>query len=171
LPSGTITSTASATTTTTTISSTSSTVSSSSALPTATSTAALNTIAKAAGQLYFGSATDNPELTDTAYVKTLSDTTLFGQITPGNSMKWDATEPTRGTFQFTQGDVVANLAKANGQLLRGHACVWHQQLPNWVTSGNFNATELTSIIATHCSTVVSHYKGQAYAWDVVNGAF
>ena len=31
----------------------------------------------------------------------------------------DATEPQRGTFTFTNGDVVANLAKANGQLLRG----------------------------------------------------
>jgi hypothetical protein len=34
------------------------------------------------------SATDNPELTDAAYVALLSDNTLFGQITPGNSMKW-----------------------------------------------------------------------------------
>jgi hypothetical protein len=33
------------------------------------------------------SATDNPELTD-ADVATLSDNTLFSQLTPGNSMKW-----------------------------------------------------------------------------------
>jgi hypothetical protein len=33
------------------------------------------------------SATDNPELTD-ADVATLSDNTLFGQLTPENSMKW-----------------------------------------------------------------------------------
>ena len=31
----------------------------------------------------------------------------------------DATEPSRGTFTFTNGDVVANLAKKNGQILRG----------------------------------------------------
>lgn len=34
-------------------------------------------------------------------------------------MKWDATEPQQGTFTFAGGDVVANLAKTNGQLLRG----------------------------------------------------
>lgn len=50
--------------------------------------AQLNQIATGAGKLYFGSATDNPELTDTAYVAILSDFTEFGQITPGNSMKW-----------------------------------------------------------------------------------
>lgn len=31
----------------------------------------------------------------------------------------DATEPSRGTFTFTNGDAIANLAKKNGQLLRG----------------------------------------------------
>jgi hypothetical protein len=81
------------------------------ALPTGTSTVKSNTVAKSLGKkLYFGryvvilcciifwklsilillgvSATDNPELTDAAYVATLSDNTLFGQLTPGNSMKW-----------------------------------------------------------------------------------
>lgn len=42
----------------------------------------------------------------------------------------------------------------------GHNCVWHQQLPSWVTAGNFNAQQLTQIIQNHCGTVVGHYKGQ-----------
>lgn len=42
----------------------------------------------------------------------------------------------------------------------GHNCVWHNQLPSWVTAGNFNAATLTSIIQTHCGTLISHYKGQ-----------
>ncbi|KAJ6506232.1 endo-1,4-B-xylanase A [Mycena vitilis] len=147
-------------------------VTSAASLPTGTSTAKSNTVAKSlGGKLYFGSATDNPELTDTAYVATLSDNTLFGQITPGNSMKWDATEPSRGTFTFTNGDVIAALAKKNGQLLRGHNCVWYNQLASWVTAGGFNATTLTSILQTHCNTVVSHYAGQVYSWDVVNEPF
>lgn len=48
----------------------------------------LNVDAKAAGKKYFGSATDNPELSNTAYVNILKNTAEFGQITPGNSMKW-----------------------------------------------------------------------------------
>lgn len=50
-------------------------------------TSGLDTAAVAAGKLYFGTATDNPELTDTAYVKQLNNTDDFGQITPGNSQK------------------------------------------------------------------------------------
>jgi len=137
----------------------------------ASSATALNTLAKSKGKLYFGSATDNPELTDTAYMAILDDNTMFGQITPGNSMKWDATEPSRGDFTWTGADQIANLAKTNGQLLRGHNCVWYSQLPSWVTAGNFDAADLTSIIQTHCGTLVGRYAGQVYSWDVVNEPF
>lgn len=50
--------------------------------------AQLNDLAQAAGLLYFGSATDNGEISDSPYLAILSDTSEFGQITPGNSMKW-----------------------------------------------------------------------------------
>ncbi|KIP05291.1 glycoside hydrolase family 10 protein [Phlebiopsis gigantea 11061_1 CR5-6] len=136
-----------------------------------TSTAKLQTVAKAAGKLYFGTATDNSELTDTAYTAILDDNTMFGQITPANSMKWDATEPTQGTFTFSGGDQIASLAKTNGMLLRGHNCVWYNQLPSWVTSGTWTNSTLTAVIQNHCSTIVSHFKGQVYSWDVVNEPF
>ncbi|KJA14508.1 glycoside hydrolase family 10 protein [Hypholoma sublateritium FD-334 SS-4] len=152
-----------------TATSTSSTATSSATLPTGTSNAGIALVAKAAGKKYFGSATDNPELTDTAYVAILSNSSEFGQITPGNSMKWDATEPSQGTFTFAAGDVIADLAIGNGQLLRGHNCVWYNQLPSWVTSGNFDNATLQSIVKTHCSTVVSHYAGKI--WDVINEPF
>lgn len=45
--------------------------------------AQLNKLAKAAGKLYFGSATDNGELTDTSYVTILQDADEFGQIVSG----------------------------------------------------------------------------------------
>ena len=50
--------------------------------------AGLHALAKAAGKLYFGTATDNGELTDQAYTAILDDNSQFGQITPANSMKW-----------------------------------------------------------------------------------
>lgn len=52
-----------------------------------TNASGLNTAAVAKGKLYFGSATDNSELTDTAYLAQLSNTDDFGQITPGNAQK------------------------------------------------------------------------------------
>src|SRR6266436_3729315 len=70
----------------------------------------LDSLAKAKGR-YFGSATDNPELTDTAYTSILGSE--FGSITPGNSMKWDTTEPSQGSFSFTKGDAVVAFAKAH----------------------------------------------------------
>ncbi|KAL4243794.1 Endo-1,4-beta-xylanase A [Abortiporus biennis] len=131
----------------------------------------LNAIAKSIGKTYFGTATDNSELSDAPYTAILDNINEFGQITPANSMKWDATEPSRGQFTFTNADAIANLAKKNGQLLRGHNCVWYSQLPSWVSNGGFNAATLTSIIQTHCSTVVGRYKGSVYSWDVVNEPF
>ncbi|KAI0262787.1 glycoside hydrolase superfamily [Gloeopeniophorella convolvens] len=129
-------------------------------LPGATSCAKLNAVAQKAGKKYFGTATDNNELSDTAYVNILKDNAQFGQITPANSWKWDATEPSRGQFTFTQADQIATQAKQNGQLIRGHNCVWYNQLPSWVSNGGFNASTLSSVVSTHCSTLVGHFKGQ-----------
>ena len=91
----------------------------------------LNKLAKANGLKYFGSATDNPELTNTQYVAILSNTSNFGQITPGNTQKWAYTEPTQGTFAFAEGDVITAFAKTNGQMLRCHNLVWYNELPSW----------------------------------------
>lgn len=85
----------------------------------------LNIAAKAYGKLYFGTATDNGELDDPEYTAILSDTNEFGQITPGNSLRWDTIEPSRGSFDYTKGDVIVDLAEKNGQLLRCHTLVWY----------------------------------------------
>ncbi|KAI0128686.1 glycoside hydrolase superfamily [Xylariales sp. AK1849] len=130
----------------------------------------LNELAVAAGKKYFGTATDNGELTDANYTAILNDTTEFGQITPGNGQKWQYTEPTQNTFSFTSGDQIVDWAEANGQIVRCHTLVWYNQLPSWVSSGTWTTDELTAIIQTHISNEVGHYKGQCYSWDVVNEA-
>ncbi|KAF9446836.1 glycoside hydrolase family 10 protein, partial [Macrolepiota fuliginosa MF-IS2] len=127
--------------------------------PTSTATGGLNTAAKAAGKLFFGTAVDNGSLNDSPYRAILNDVKEFGQLTPANSMKWDATEASRGTFTFTNGDAIVDVAKANGQLVRGHTTVWHSQLPSWVSNGNFDNSTLISIVQNHVTTVVDHYKG------------
>jgi endo-1,4-beta-xylanase len=118
---------------------------------------------------YFGSATDNPELTDTAYTAFLGSE--FDQITPGNGQKWYATEPQPGVFDFTAGDEIVNLALRNKQKVRGHTLVWHSQLPDWVTERQWTAPELRAALKRHVQTVVRHYRGKVFAWDVVNEAF
>ncbi|EAW06989.1 putative endo-1,4-beta-xylanase [Aspergillus clavatus NRRL 1] len=132
--------------------------------------AGLNTAAKAKGLKYLGSATDNGELSDAPYVAQLSNTEDFGQLTPGNSMKWDATEPSQNSFSYAGGDAIVNLAQANGQLMRCHTLVWHSQLPNWVSSGTWTNATLIAAMKNHITNVMTHYKGKCYAWDVVNEA-
>jgi len=118
---------------------------------------------------YFGSATDNPELTDTAYTSLLGRE--FDMITPGNGMKWYATEPQQGVFDWTNGDQIVNLARKNHQRVRAHTLVWHSQLPSWLTSREWTAGELRAVLKNHIQQEVRHYRGKVYSWDVVNEAF
>jgi len=87
-----------------------------------------------------------------------------------HSMKWDATEGTRGKFTLTTADQTVKFAKDNGQLIRGHTCIWHSQLPSWVSQIRDKAT-LTTVIQDHVQGVMGHFKGQVYAFDVVNEIF
>lgn len=46
-------------------------------------------------------------------------------VTPGNTQKWQYTEPTQNSFSFDQADVITSLAKNNSQLLRCYTLVWY----------------------------------------------
>lgn len=126
----------------------------------------LHDLATAQGR-YFGSATDNPELPDAAYAEILGSE--FGQITPGNSMKWDTIEPVQGQFDFTKGDVITDFAQQHGQTVRGHTLVWHSQLPGWV--GSLPSAQVETAMTDHITAEATHYRGEVVAWDVVNEPF
>ena len=115
---------------------------------------------------YFGDAVDNNEITDSAYRPHIA--AEFSQLTPGNAMKWDALQPNPGQFSYSRGDAIVDLAEQNGQTVRGHTLVWHNQTPGWVQ--NLDAAALRTALRTHISNVMTHYRGQLYAWDVVNEA-
>ncbi len=109
---------------------------------------------------------DNKEI---AYAATLG--WEFSQIEAENVMKFDAIHPGQSTYNFGPSDTIVNFAAAVGQVVRGHTLVWHNQIPNWVTKGNFNSTSLSGVLQDHINTVVGHYARRVYAWDVVNEAF
>jgi endo-1,4-beta-xylanase len=129
----------------------------------------LGALARRAG-IRFGTAVDSTALAgEPAYTAVVAQ--QFSSVTPENVMKWDTVEPVRGTYDYTQADQLVAFAKAHGQLVRGHNLVWHNQLPSWLTSGDFTAAQLKDILHRHITDEVSHFKGRIWQWDVVNEAF
>ena len=94
----------------------------------------------------------------------------FNICVPENAYKMASLRPSRDTFDFKAADKLAAFAQANNLKLRGHALVWHQQIPKWLTDGQWTRDEALAIMKDHITTVLQHFKGKVYAWDVVNEA-
>jgi endo-1,4-beta-xylanase len=94
----------------------------------------------------------------------------FNVIVAENAFKWDAVHPARTTFNFTDTDALVDFAEANHMRVRGHTLVWHNQLPAWLTNGNFTREEAIEILREHIQTFVGRYRGRIWSWDVVNEA-
>jgi endo-1,4-beta-xylanase len=92
----------------------------------------------------------------------------FSYVTAEWEMKWEVHEPTPGNFDFTRGDAIVDFALARGQQVKGHALLWHQQLPGWVET--LSPPELRIAMNAHIREVAGHYAGRVVAWDVVNEA-
>jgi endo-1,4-beta-xylanase len=127
----------------------------------------LKTLAQAAGGRYFGSDMTGNLLSQSTVTQLQAQ--QFNMVTPGNEMKWDTTEPSNGTFNFSPGDQIVSYAKSNGEQVRCHNLVWHSQLPSWVSS--LPSNQVQSAMETHVTTEATHFKGNCYAWDVVNEPF
>lgn len=91
-----------------------------------------------------------------------------------NEMKIDALQPNQGQFEWYNADLLVNLAQSKNMRMRGHTLVWHQQVPGWISSDgkkndkNWTRQEALDIMKTHITTVMKHFKGKVYEWDVVN---
>jgi endo-1,4-beta-xylanase len=116
---------------------------------------------------YFGTALTQSNLGDPTLTAVAA--AQFDMVTPGNEMKWDTTEPANGSYSFGAGDAIVAFATSHSQRVRGHNLVWHSQLPSWVSSLPLN--QVQAAMESHITTEATHYKGQVYAWDVVNEPF
>ena len=123
--------------------------------------------------LRIGTAVTPFELDNAAYTKITAE--QFSSVTPGNEMKWQVVEPTRGTYDWSAADRLVAFARAHGQLVRGHTLAWHNQLPTWLTSGvadgSIDNTELRALLRKHVTDEVTHFKGSIWQWDVANEFF
>ncbi|WP_336207050.1 endo-1,4-beta-xylanase [Nonomuraea sp. LPB2021202275-12-8] len=119
------------------------------------------------GGRYFGAAVAAGRLGDSTYVSILNRE--FNSVTAENEMKWDATEPSQNRFTYTNGDRIANHAIGRGMKIRGHALLWHAQMPGWAQT--LSGATLRSAMINHVTQVATYYRGKIHSWDVVNEAF
>ncbi|MFD0693673.1 endo-1,4-beta-xylanase [Paenibacillus sp. GCM10027628] len=98
----------------------------------------------------------------------------YNSITAENQMKFGEIHPEEDRYAFEAADEIMDFAVRNGIAVRGHTLVWHNQTSDWVfesPSGGPPGRELLlSRMKQHIYTVAGRYKGQVYAWDVVNEA-
>jgi endo-1,4-beta-xylanase len=118
--------------------------------------------------LLVGTAVRPPQLSEAAYASTLARE--FNMVEAEDAMKWWVLRPDRATYDFRQGDEVVRFAKAHQMKVRGHCLVWGRYNPDWLTRGHFTPRQLSRLLREHITRVMKHYRGQVFAWDVVNEA-
>lgn len=103
---------------------------------------------------------------EAAYFATLARE--FNMVEPEDAMKWWTLRHDPAKFDFREGDEVVRFAQAHDMKVRGHCLVWDHNNPDWLTQGHFTPVELSHLLQEHIATVMKHYAGQVFAWDVVN---
>lgn len=95
----------------------------------------------------------------------------YNSITAENVMKFGGLHPSENTYFWTDADYLVDYAAANGKRVHGHTLNWYTSLPAWVTNYVGDSAAWENLLKTHIQTVVTHFKGKATSWDVVNEAF
>src|SRR5271156_6216746 len=119
--------------------------------------------------LLIGTAVRPAQLSEPAYASTLARE--FNMLEPEDALKWEVVHPEPQSFDFSQGDKFGVFGPRHDMKIRGHTLVWHRQNPKWLTEKKYTSAELAEILEKHIKTVVGHYRGKIFAWDVVNEAF
>jgi endo-1,4-beta-xylanase len=107
-------------------------------------------------------------LSEAAYSATLARE--FNMVEAEDVMKWWTVRREEGSFDFREGDEVVRFAQAHGMKVRGHCLVWDHNNPGWLAQGHFTPAQTSGLLQEHITTVMKHYAGLVFAWDVVNEA-
>jgi endo-1,4-beta-xylanase len=123
--------------------------------------------AGAAKGILAGTAAGRGVLDDPAMAQLIVD--QYNILVCENDMKWAATQPEQGRYDFTRADTVVAFAESHGQRTRGHNLCWHVNNPPWLAAA-LTPQNAASILEDHVRTVAGHYAGRIHSWDVVNEA-
>ncbi|MFW6061841.1 MAG: endo-1,4-beta-xylanase [Planctomycetota bacterium] len=85
-------------------------------------------------------------------------------------MKFGPLHAERGRFTFNAADELVQFAHDHGMAVRGHCLVWHHpsSLPPWFRRREWSREEALDVLRDHIQTVLHHFGGKCFAWDVVN---
>jgi endo-1,4-beta-xylanase len=119
--------------------------------------------------LLVGAAVNVHYLSEAAYTSCLGRE--FNMLEPEDAMKWETLRPNAATFAFADADRILQFANTHRMKVRGHNLVWGSHNPAWLTDGRYSPEDLSRLLHDHISTVVGHFRGEVFAWDVVNEAF
>lgn len=118
--------------------------------------------------ILIGTAVRPSLFSEAAYSATLARE--FNMVEAEDAMKWPVIQPDIDKFDFRQGDEIVRFAEAHRMKVRGHCLVWDHDNPPWLAEGHFTAEQLSRLLQEHITTVMRHYAGKVFAWDVVNEA-
>ncbi|CAH1423400.1 unnamed protein product [Lactuca virosa] len=114
----------------------------------------------------FGSAINNYIIGNLPYQKWFVE--RFNAAVFENELKWAATEPKQGVYNYTLADKMLDFVRANQIVARGHNIFWEdpKYIPSWVL--NLTDHELELAVKQRITSLMTRYKDEFVHWDVSN---
>lgn len=129
--------------------------------------AGLGALARASGITYGAAVQEQLLGSDPQYAAAFAAETAI--LVPEWEGKWSALQPEEGRFDTAPLDNILRWAQGQGRPVRGHALVWHNNLPEWMHRALSEGRDRAlAVLAAHMDHVLTHTRAQIRDWDVVN---
>ncbi|MFC7551102.1 endo-1,4-beta-xylanase [Pseudoroseomonas wenyumeiae] len=90
-------------------------------------------------------------------------------VVPEYEGKWGTLQPQEGRFNSAALDTILAWGRRAGRPVRGHALIWHQDMPDWTKQALAEGPDRArAVMAAHIGTILEHTQPQIRDWDVVN---
>ncbi|SFD13077.1 endo-1,4-beta-xylanase [Algibacter pectinivorans] len=122
-----------------------------------------------ANPFFVGVAVKSNQLTEGSSYNTVLKNE-FSSITAEYEMKMDPISTGSGTYNWQASDKIVKYGNDNGINVHGHALVWHNAVPNWLSTFSGTDVEFALEVKKYITDVVTRYAGKVRSWDVVNEA-
>jgi endo-1,4-beta-xylanase len=90
-----------------------------------------------------------------------------GIVVSETAFKWGALRPKAESYDYTAADHLVSFAASRALLVRGHALLWHEDNPAWLTD-SLKPANGEKLLRDHIRNVAGHFRNKVVHWDVVN---